>query len=201
MFTLPDLPYAYNALEPYIDEATMRVHHDKHHKTYMDKLNAALEKYPAFYEKKIQDVLSDLSQVPEDARTAVKNHGGGYLHHALFWQMMKPDGGGNPTGKIAEAITETFGSFQVFKEKFSASAAGLFGSGWTWLVKDGQGKLSILNTPNQDSPVSQGFQPLLALDVWEHAYYLSYQNRRPEYIEKWWNVVHWEEAENRYKAN
>lgn len=199
MFTLPDLPYAYNALEPYIDEMTMHVHHDKHHKAYMDKFNTALEKYPDLYKKTVEEILSDLNSVPEDARTAVKNNGGGYFHHSIFWQMMSPDKSA-PKEKIKEAIDKTFGSFDKFKEEFTAKASTHFASGWTWLVKDRKNNLSIISTPNQDSPISQGLTPLLGIDTWEHAYYLRYQNRRPEYIEAWWNVANWDYAEKIFKS-
>ena len=200
MFTLPDLPYAYNALEPHIDENTMHIHHDKHHKAYMDKFNTALEKYPDLYKKTVEEILSDLNSVPEDARIAVKNNGGGYFHHSIFWKMMKPNGGGAPKGEIGEAINKTFGSFDKFKEEFTNKSSTHFASGWTWLVKDKSGKLSVISTPNQDSPITQGLTPLLGIDTWEHAYYLKYQNRRPEYIEAWWNTVNWEYAENILKS-
>jgi len=199
MFTLPDLPYAYNALEPHIDEMTMRIHHDKHHKAYMDKFNTALEKYPDLYKKTVEEILSDLNSVPEDARTAVKNNGGGYYHHSIFWKMMKPNGGGLPKGKVGEAINKTFGSFEKFKEEFTNKSATHFASGWTWLVKDKKNSLSIISTPNQDSPITQGLTPLLGIDNWEHAYYLNYQNLRPEYIEAWWNIVNWDYAERMFK--
>lgn len=192
MFELPELPYAYEALEPHVDAETMRIHHDKHHQAYMDKLNAALEKHPEFFEKSIEEILSDLSAVPEDIRGAVRNAGGGYYHHNIFWEMMSPDGGGEPEGAVAEAINAKFGSFESFKTEFTNAAATHFASGWAWLVKDGAGELSIITTANQDSPVSDGFTPLLGIDVWEHAYYLKYQNKRPEFIEAWWNVVNWD---------
>jgi Fe-Mn family superoxide dismutase len=194
MFTLPELPYSYNALEPHIDEATMKVHHDKHHQTYLTKLNAALEKYPDFFDKSIEQILSDLKSVPEEVRTAVKNHGGGYYHHNIFWEMMSPKGG-KPSGKLADAIKKTFGSIEAFKEQFSNEAAAHFASGWTWLVKDSKGVLSIISTPNQDSPLSNGLTPVLGIDTWEHAYYLKFQNRRPDYIAAWWNVVNWKKAD------
>ena len=200
MFTLPDLPYAYDALEPHIDEETMKIHHDKHHKAYMDKLNTALESHPELGNKPIEELLGDLDAVPEDARTAVRNNGGGYYHHSLFWEMMNPEGGGNPEGDIAKAIDETFGNFESFKEQFTNEAATHFASGWTWLVKNGEGNLSILSTPNQDSPISSGLKPLLGIDTWEHAYYLKYQNRRPEFIEAWWNVVNWNAVNNYFNS-
>lgn len=191
MFELPKLDYPYNALEPYVDAETMKVHHDKHHLAYMNKLNDALAKYPELFEQSIEEILSRLDVIPEDILTAVKNNGGGYYHHNLFWEMMSPTGGGEPTENIAADINKTFDSFKSFKEQFTNSALSLFGSGWTWLVRDGEGILSIINTPNQDSPISKGLIPLLGLDVWEHAYYLKYQNRRAAYIENWWNVVNW----------
>ena len=197
-FQLPELPYDYNALEPYMDAKTMEVHHAKHHAGYTAKLNAALEKYLEFYDKDIADILGDLSKVPEDVRTAVRNNGGGYFHHNLWWTQFKPNAGGAPGGALAKAIDAAFGSFDGFKEKMSASAVGLFGSGWAWLAKDGSGKLVLANTPNQDSPVSSGLTPLLGIDVWEHAYYLKYQNRRNEFVENFWNVVDWSEIEQRF---
>ena len=196
MFTLPDLPYSYDALEPHIDEETMKIHHDKHHKAYMDKLNTTLESYPELSNKPIEELLSNLDAVPEDIRTAVKNNGGGYHHHSLFWEMMSPDGG-KPEGEIAKAIDEAFGSFDSFKEQLTNAATTLFGSGWAWLTKDKDRKLSIITTSNQDSPVSFGLTPLLGIDVWEHAYYLKYQNRRPEFIEAWWNVANFKYANDK----
>src|SRR3989344_8005856 len=189
MQTVPNLPYDYNALEPYIDEQTMRLHHDKHHQAYVDKLNAAIQG-TAFEGMDIHDVLTNLNQVPENIRAAVRNHGGGHANHSFFWQVMAPSAGGMPAGKIAEKITESFGSFDKFREQFAAAALGQFGSGWAWLALN-SGKLEIIATPNQDSPLSQGKTPLLGIDVWEHAYYLKYQNRRPDYITAWWNVVNW----------
>jgi len=199
-FELPPLPYGYDALEPYIDAQTMQIHHDKHHQAYTDKLNAALEKYPDLQSKSVEELLKDLDSVPEEIRSAVRNHGGGYFNHSLFWLMMKKGGGGEPEGDLAEAIRGEFGSFAAFKEQFSTAAATVFGSGWAWLVMDKSGELAIVTTPNQDSPVSTGQRPLLALDVWEHAYYLKYQNRRPEYIENWWQVVNWDQVEENFKA-
>jgi len=193
MFELPALPYPYNALEPHVDEETMKIHHDKHHNAYMGKLNTALEAHPELADKSIEELLTDLSSVPEDIRTAVKNNGGGYYHHNIFWEMMTP----NQTqvqGELAEAIKKTFGGFENFKEKFTKEASTHFASGWTWLVKNESGDISILSTPNQDSPISQGLIPLIGIDTWEHAYYLKYQNRRPEYVEAWWNVLNWEYA-------
>ena len=194
-FELPPLPYGYDALEPYIDAQTMQIHHDKHHQAYTDKLNAALEKYPDLQAKPIEELLKDLDSVPEEIRPAVRNHGGGYYNHSLFWEMMKKGGGGEAAGELKTKLDQDFGSFEEFKKQFSEVAATAFGSGWAWLVKDPAGKLAIVKTPNQDSPISQGQFPLLGIDVWEHAYYLKYQNRRPEYIENWWNVVNWEQVE------
>jgi len=193
-FSLPDLPYAFNALEPHIDAKTMEIHHGKHHATYVAKLNAALEKAPAYQNKPIEEILRALDSIPADVRTAVRNHGGGHLNHSLFWKMLSPKGGGKPSGALASAIDTGFGSFDSFKEQFSNAAANLFGSGWAWLCADAGGKLVITSLPNQDSPVTQGLKPLLGLDVWEHAYYLKYQNRRPEYIAAFWNVISWEQV-------
>jgi superoxide dismutase, Fe-Mn family len=190
-FTLPELPYPFNALEPHFDAKTMEIHHDKHHGTYVSKLNAALEKAPSFQAKPIEEILRSLDTVPNEVRTAVRNHGGGHLNHSLFWKMLSPRGGGNPSGALARAMDKDFGSFDAFKEQFTTTATNVFGSGWAWLCADPKGKLVILSTPNQDNPVSQGMKPILGLDVWEHAYYLKYQNRRPEYITAFWNVVSW----------
>ena len=187
---LPPLPYAYNALEPHIDEQTMRIHHDKHHAAYVKNVNAALEKHPALQGKSLYDLVRDLASVPEDIRTAVRNNGGGHWNHSLFWQVMGPNAGGAPTGKVADAITSSFGSLDGLKEQFAKAAMGRFGSGWAWIVADG-GALSITSTPNQDNPLMDGKRAILGLDVWEHAYYLNYQNRRPDYISAWWNVVNW----------
>lgn len=191
-FQLPDLPYDYNALEPFMDARTMEIHHGKHHATYTAKLNQALEKFPQFYDLDIVTILRDLTQLPEQVRTAVRNHGGGYYHHNLWWQQFNPRKGGQPTGSLAAAFNDTFGSFEGFKEKMNAAAMGIFGSGWAWLCKDAAGKLLITTTPNQDSPVSQALQPLLTIDVWEHAYYLKYQNRRNEFVDDFWNMLDWE---------
>ena len=193
-FTLPDLPYPFNALEPHIDTKTMEIHHDKHHGTYVAKLNAALEKAPVFQGRPIEEILRTLDSLPADVRTAVRNHGGGHLNHSLFWKIMSPRGGGKPTGALAAAIDKGFDSFDAFKEQFGSAAANQFGSGWAWLCADTAGKLIIVSLPNQDSPVSQGMKPVLGLDVWEHAYYLKYQNRRPDYITAFWNVVSWEQV-------
>jgi superoxide dismutase, Fe-Mn family len=200
MFTLPTLPYAYEALEPHFDAQTMTIHHTKHHQTYVDKLNAALAEHSEWLEKPIEEVLKQLDQVPEAARTAVRNHGGGHANHSFFWVSLSPNGGGEPSGKLAVAINETFGSFDTFKEQFAAAAAAHFGSGWAWLVQDSVGNLSIMTTPNQDSPLSQGKTPILGLDVWEHAYYLKYQNRRPDYITAFWNVIDWTVVGDRFQA-
>ena len=199
MFNLPDLPYAYEALEPHVDAETMKIHHDKHHQAYMDKFNAALEKYPEFYAMSVEEILKDLDKVPEDVRTAVANNGGGYYHHSIFWHMMAPDGG-KPSQEVEEAFNKAFGGVDEFKEKFTKESATHFASGWTWLVKGADGELSIISTNNQDSPVSQGLTPLLGLDTWEHAYYIKYQNRRPEYIQAWWNVVNWTYVNQKFNS-
>jgi Fe-Mn family superoxide dismutase len=194
-FELPPLPYDYKALEPYIDETTMHVHHDKHHAAYTDKLNAAM----AGTELEKLSIEAILSRGVDRLPAAVRNNGGGYFNHNLFWQMMSPAGGGEPTGALAAAISQAFGGFAAFKEKFSQAAANHFGSGWAWLVWN-SGKLEVYGTPNQDCPISEGKTPLLTLDIWEHAYYLKYQNRRPEYIAAWWNVVNWEDVAGRFAA-
>jgi Fe-Mn family superoxide dismutase len=197
-FTLPPLPYAHDALEPYVDKATMEFHHDKHHATYVANLNKALEAAPELANKSLEELLANnVSGVPEAIRTAVRNNGGGVWNHNLFWQIMAPKAGGAPTGKLGEAITATFGSYENFKEKFTAAALGRFGSGWAWLIK-GANSLEITSTANQDSPISEGKYPVLTLDVWEHAYYLKYQNRRPEYVAAWYNVVNWAKANERF---
>ena len=195
---VPDLPYDYNALEPYIDEKTMRIHHDLHHGGYVSKLNAALEGHAALQSKSIEALLRDLSSVPDNIRTAVRNNGGGHYNHSIFWPTMSPNGGGKPAGKLADAINSTFGSFDQLKEQFNNASATRFGSGWGWLVKNSDGTLAVTSTPNQDNPISHGQHPLLGLDVWEHAYYLNYQNRRPEYIGNWWNVVNWDAVAKRF---
>lgn len=196
MFELPDLPYEYNALEPYIDEQTMRIHHTKHHQTYIDKLNTAIKGHEQHAPKSIEELMRRLNDVPEEIRTAVRNNGGGHYNHTMFWQIMGPDQSGKPEGDIAKAIETAFGGFDNFKEKFAEAATGRFGSGWAWLV-DKDGKLEITSTANQDCPLSDGAKPILGLDVWEHAYYLKYQNRRPEYIDAWWKVVNWTEVARR----
>ena len=192
------LPYDYNALEPYIDEQTMRIHHDKHHQAYANNLNTALEKHPDLQSKSAEDLLRDLNAVPEEIRTAVRNNAGGVVNHNFFWKVMGPDGGGQPTGEIADAINKTFGSFEEFKTKFNEAGAKRFGSGWAWLVKGDGGQLQILSTPNQDNPISEGHTPLLGNDVWEHAYYLKYQNARPKYLEEWWNTVNWDQVNKNF---
>jgi superoxide dismutase, Fe-Mn family len=195
---LPPLPYAYDALGPYIDTETMHLHHDKHHQTYVNNLNAALEGHADLQDKAVEELLKDLAAIPEAIRTAVRNHGGGHLNHMMFWNNMGSAGRGEPTGKLADAIGTTFGSFAAFKEQFSKAAMGRFGSGWAWLCLDKSGKLAILSTANQDSPLSDGLEPLLTLDVWEHAYYLKYQNRRADFVEAWWNVVNWDDVAARF---
>jgi Fe-Mn family superoxide dismutase len=197
-FEVPDLPYAYDALEPHIDEATMRVHHDKHHQAYVDKANAALEGTD-WAGRSVEDVLTNLSSLPGDKQAAVRNNAGGHYNHSLFWRMMAPNAGGDPTGDIAGAISETFGSFDAFKEQFKAAGVARFGSGWAWLVKDSSG-LAVVSTPNQDTPLSDGSAPLLGADVWEHAYYLKYQNKRPDYLDAFWNVVNWDFVNELYAA-
>ena len=198
-YTLPDLPYAYDALEPYIDEETMHLHHDKHHNTYVTNLNAAIEKYPELGEKTVEELLSDMDAIPTDIKTAVRNNGGGHANHSFFWEIMAPNAGGEPTGEIKEAINEAFGDFSSFKEEFKKAAAGRFGSGWAWLVME-NGKLAITSTANQDSPLMEGKTPILGLDVWEHAYYLKYKNVRPDYIAAFWNVINWDEVNKRFEA-
>jgi superoxide dismutase, Fe-Mn family len=197
-YVLPALPYPYDALEPFIDTATMRVHHDKHHAAYVTNLNKALDKYPDLKGKPLTALLKSLDQVPEDIRKAVQNNGGGHFNHEMFWNSMKPKGGGAPTGAVATAINSTFGGFDQFKQAFETAGTGRFGSGWVWLVKTAQGKLDIMTTANQDTPLADGAIPLLGNDVWEHAYYLKYQNRRPEYLKAWWNVVNWPEVNKRF---
>ena len=197
-YSVPPLPYDYAALEPTIDEETMKLHHDKHHQAYVDKANDALAG-TEFEGKPVEEVLQSLSSLPDDKQAVVRNNGGGHANHTLFWESMSPDGGGEPSGDLADAINGAFGSFDQFKEQFEANGVGQFGSGWTWLVLDG-GQLKLEKTPNQDSPVTGGQTPLLGNDVWEHAYYLKYQNRRPEYLKAWWNVVNWDKVAERYSA-
>jgi Fe-Mn family superoxide dismutase len=195
-YSVPDLPYDYAALEPHVDEATMRVHHDKHHQAYVDKANAALEG-TEWADKDVEEVLQNLDSLPDDKRTAVRNNGGGHYNHTLFWEWMSPDGGGEPGGELGDAINEAFGSFDDFKNQFKEKGVGQFGSGWVWLVWDGNG-VAITSTPNQDNPISNGQIPLLGCDVWEHAYYLKYQNKRPDYIDAWWNTVNWARVAEMY---
>ena len=197
-YSVPPLPYDYSALEPHIDEATMRLHHDKHHQAYVDKVNAALEG-TEWADKPIEEVIANLDSLPDDKKGPVRNNGGGHLNHSMFWESMSPDGGGAPDGDLAAAIDSAFGSFDDFKEKFEAAGVGQFGSGWAWLVVDG-GALAVTSTPNQDNPLSDGKLTLLGNDVWEHAYYLKYQNKRPAYLKEWWNTVDWSEVANRYSA-
>ena len=197
--SLPPLPYPSDALEPHIDKQTMEIHHGKHHAAYVNNLNAALEKHPELQSKSVEDLIKGIGSVPEDIRTAVRNNGGGHANHAMFWQIMAPKSGGAPTGAIADAITAAFGSFDVFKEQFGKAAAGRFGSGWVWVVDNG-GKIAIESTANQDSPLMEGKKPVFGVDVWEHAYYLKYQNRRPDYVSAWWNVANWAEINRRLQG-
>ena len=197
-YEVPALPYDYAALEPHIDAETMKLHHDKHHQAYVNNLNAAIEKHPDLAKHAAEDLLRNLNNIPEDIRTAVRNNGGGHVNHTMFWSIMKPGGGGEPTGKIAEQIKKDFGDFATFKTQFNQAAAKQFGSGWGWLIWDG-GKLAITTSANQDSPLSQGKYPILGNDVWEHAYYLKYQNRRPDYLAAWWNTVNWDEINKRFE--
>jgi len=198
-FSLPDLPYAYNALEPHIDARTMEIHHSKHHQAYVNNLNGALEKHPDVRYDSIEELMRNLDSVPSDIKTAVRNNGGGHANHSLFWEIMGPDGGGEPTGAVGDQIRSAFGDFGSFREKFGNAAKGRFGSGWAWLVVASGGAVEVTDTPNQDTPLMEGRTPILGLDVWEHAYYLNYQNRRPDYIEAWWNVVNWDEVSRRYE--
>lgn len=198
-YELPALPYANNALEPHIDEQTMMIHHDRHHATYVNNLNAALEGLDELAGKSVEELIANLDAVPENVRTAVRNNGGGHANHSLFWNILAPNAGGAPTGEVAEAINTVFGSYDAFKDQFAKAATGRFGSGWAWLVVD-NGELAITSTPNQDSPLMEGKTPILGLDVWEHAYYLKYQNKRPDYINAFFNVVNWDEVNNRYQA-
>ena len=196
-FELPKLPYSVDALEPYIDAQTMTIHHDKHHQAYITNLNGAIEKHPELATKTLENLLMDLSSVPEDVRTVVRNHGGGTWNHSMFWEIMGPKAGGAPKGDLAKAVDSAFGSFDAFKAEFEKAANGRFGSGWAWLVKKGSG-LAVVSTANQDNPISENMTPLLGIDVWEHAYYLKYQNRRAEYVTNWWNVVNWNAVAERY---
>ncbi len=198
-FTLPQLPYTYDALEPYIDARTMDIHYNKHHGGYTNNLNAALEKHPELFEKSIEELVSNPDAIPEDIRTTVRNNGGGYYNHAIFWTIMSPQGGGQPSGALAKAIEAAFGDFEAFKQTLSNAAATRFGSGWAWLGLKG-GKLEVISMPNQDAPLLAGLTPILGIDVWEHAYYLKYQNRRGDYIASWWNVVNWDEVARRFEV-
>ncbi|MHB8508646.1 MAG: superoxide dismutase [Candidatus Dormibacteria bacterium] len=198
-YELPPLPYAYDALEPHIDEATMHLHHDKHHQAYIDKLNAALEGAGQAEDESVEDLLRNFSKVPANIQVPVKNHGGGHANHSLLWEIMGPNAGGSPTGAIGDAINETFGSFDAFKEKVNTAATNVFGSGWAWLVVN-NGKLEVIARPNQDSPLMDGLTPVFGIDVWEHSYYLKYQNRRPEYLAAFWNVVNWDAVNLRFEA-
>jgi Fe-Mn family superoxide dismutase len=198
-FTLPPLPYDFSALEPHIDAKTMEIHHGKHHQTYVNNLNAAIEKAPELASKSIDDLMRNVNTLPEAVRTPIRNNGGGHWNHSMFWQIMAPKAGGEPGGALGAAIKSTFGDFAKFREQFSAAGVGRFGSGWAWLINTG-GKLSIVSYPNQDNPLMEGQKAIMGLDVWEHAYYLKYQNRRPDYINAWWNVVNWKEVEKRFQG-
>jgi superoxide dismutase, Fe-Mn family len=195
---VPPLPYDYNALEPHIDEQTMRIHHDKHHAAYVNNLNAALEKHPDLQKKSIEDLLRGINSIPDEIRTAVRNNGGGHANHTMFWEIMGPGKGGAPGGALGDAIKSSFGSFDAFKEQFAKAAVGRFGSGWAWVVDNG-GKIAIESTPNQDNPMMEGRKPVFGLDVWEHAYYLKYQNKRPEYVKNFFNIINWEDVADRFR--
>ena len=202
---LPELPYAYDALEPHIDAQTMEIHHSKHHNTYVTKLNAALEKHPELADRPVEELIADIGALPSDIQTPVRNNGGGHANHAMFWQLMSPEGGGEPGGELGDAIKKGWGDLASFQEEFKNAALGRFGSGWAWLIVDRSGNLAITDTPNQDTPLMQDLAPqpgtpILGIDVWEHAYYLKYQNRRPDYVDAWWNVVNWDEVARRYDA-
>ncbi|OGZ69811.1 MAG: superoxide dismutase [Candidatus Staskawiczbacteria bacterium RIFCSPHIGHO2_02_FULL_34_9] len=199
MYTLPELPYDYSALEPYIDTETMKLHHDKHHASYVKNLNDAIEKHPELAVRTAEELLLDLNSIPEDIRMVVKNSGGGHVNHSMFWQIMGPNAGGSPSGVLLEAINNDFGSFADFQKKFEETGLKRFGSGWVWLIKDKEGKLDVVSTQNQDNPMSDGSIPIIGNDVWEHAYYLKYKNMRVDYLKEWWNVVNWQEAENRFE--
>lgn len=198
-YQVPDLPYDYNALEPYIDAQTMQTHHDKHHATYVTKLNAAVEKSAELQSMSPEELVRNLSSMPQDVRTAIRNNGGGHVNHTMFWQIMGPNGGGEPTGSIADAIKDTFGSFDSLKQEFNNTAANHFGSGWVWLVRTSGGQLQVIDTLNQDNPMSEGHYPIMGNDLWEHAYYLKYQNRKAEYFDAWWNVLNWSEINKRFE--
>ena len=195
---VPPLPYPFDALEPHIDARTMEIHHDRHHAGYVKKLNAALEGHDDLQEKSVEDLLRDIDSVPEEIRTKVRQNGGGHANHSLFWTVMSPEGGGEPTGSLASAIDDAFGGFDSFKDELQSAGGGRFGSGWAWLVVDSSGELEVVDTPNQDSPLMDGKTPILGVDVWEHAYYLNYQNKRGDYLSAWWNVVNWPEVQRRY---
>ncbi len=197
-FQLPPLPYDFGALEPHIDAQTMEIHHDKHHQAYINNLNGAIEKHPELAGKTIEELLKDLNAIPDDIRTVVRNNGGGHYNHSLFWEIMGPNAGGEPTGAVGDGIKSAFGDYATFKETLTKAAVGQFGSGWGWLVKDGSGKLSIFGRPNQDSPLSEGLTPVLGVDVWEHAYYLKYQNKRPDYVGAWFNTINWDAVNQRF---
>lgn len=199
-YKLPPLPYAFDALEPYIDTLIMEIHYTKHHQAYVNNLNAALAQEPALADKSLETLLTDLDAIPESVRTAIRNNGGGNYNHSMFWELMKKNGGGLPKGMIADAIKKRFGSFEAFQEQFNTKAKTVFGSGWAWLSVDLEGELVVTSTPNQDTPISGGLKPVLGLDVWEHAYYLQYQNRRPDYISAWWHVIDWDRVEEYYRA-
>jgi Fe-Mn family superoxide dismutase len=200
-FELPPLPYEFNALEPTIDAQTMQLHHDKHHQAYINNLNAALESHPELQKKTAEELITNLSAIPEQIRAAVRNNGGGHVNHSMFWQIMTPKGGGNPSGAVGDAIQQTFGGFTDFQTKFNDAGTKQFGSGWAWLARGRDGKLQVLSTPNQDNPLSQGLFPIMGNDVWEHAYYLKYQNRRPDYLKAWWSVVNWKEINKRFEES
>ncbi len=200
MFKLRSLPYDFGALEPYIDARIMEIHHDKHQAAYVSNLNKALESFPGLYKESLESLISSLDQVPEAVRTAVRNNAGGDLNHTFFWEIMKKNGGGDARGDVGSLIRKSFGSFEAFKDQFSTAAKTVFGSGWAWLVVSKNGEIAIMTTPNQDSPVMEGLQPILGLDVWEHAYYLQYENRRPDYIQAWWHVVDWNKVEENYRG-
>ena len=200
-FEVPPLPYGYDALEPYIDEETMHLHHDKHHAAYVNNLNTALANYPDLQSKSAEELIKNLNSLPEAVRMAVRNNGGGHVNHTMFWQIMGPNGGGDPQGAFAEEIRNTFGSLDALKTAFNDAGVKRFGSGWTWLVRASSGELKVVNTANQDNPVSDGDFPIMGNDVWEHAYYLKYQNRRPDYLAAWWNVINWDEVNRRYEAS
>lgn len=200
-FELSSLPYNYDALEPYVDAQTMQLHHDMHHQTYVNNLNTAVEKHAELQSKSLEDLVRELNSIPEDVRTAVRNNGGGHVNHTMFWEIMGPNAGGEPTGAVGEAIKDTFGDFETFKQRFNDAGTKQFGSGWVWLVRSPDGKLEVMSTPNQDSPITQGYFPIMGNDVWEHAYYLKYQNRRAEYLKQWWNVVNWNEINKRFEMS